>query len=50
MSTILILLKKFLKSIISSKPIENSKEASPNIKKLVDNKVKSSVETPKTKT
>lgn len=36
--------------MINNKPIENSKEASPSIKKLVDNKVNSSIETPKTKT
>jgi hypothetical protein len=50
MSTKFILLKKFLKSIINNKPIENSKDAKPRIKKLVDNNVNSSIAAPKIST
>ena len=45
-----MLLIKFLKSIINSNPMENSNEARPKIRKLVDNNVNSSVDTPNTKT
>ena len=36
----------FLNTTISNNPIENSKLAKPKIKKLLDNNVKSLLETP----
>lgn len=44
-----ILLKKFLNNIINISPTENSKDARPKIKKLVDNIVNSSLLVPNIK-